>query len=64
MLEKKRNCTICVAKIKALISCAVSAHLLCGFVFSFFFFFSHDATHLSNLLDQNHSPFKENIHLK
>ena len=29
---KKRDCTICVAKIKTLISCAVTAQLICAFV--------------------------------
>ena len=32
---KKRNCTIRVAKTKALISCAVTAQLICGFVFAY-----------------------------
>ena len=32
--RKKRNCTICVAKTKALISFAVTAKLICGFVFA------------------------------
>ena len=31
--RKKRYCTICVAKTKALISFAVTAKLICGFVF-------------------------------
>ena len=31
---KKRNCTICVAKTKALISFAVTAKLICAFVFA------------------------------
>ena len=32
--ERKRNCTIRVAKTKALISFAVTAKLICAFVFS------------------------------
>ena len=32
--EKKRNCTIRVAKTKALISFAVTAKLICAFVFA------------------------------
>ena len=32
--RKKRNCTKCVAKTKALISCAVTAQLICAFVFA------------------------------
>ena len=31
---KKRDCTICVAKTKALISCAVTVQLICVFVFA------------------------------
>ena len=31
---KKRDCTIRVAKTKALISCAVTAQLICAFVFA------------------------------
>ena len=32
--NKKRDCTICVAKTKALISLAVTAKLVCAFVFA------------------------------
>ena len=32
---KKRDCTLCVAKTKALISCAVTAQLICAFVFAY-----------------------------
>ena len=32
---KKRDCTICVAKTKALISFAVTAKLVCPFVFAY-----------------------------
>ena len=35
VFKKKRNCTIRVAKTKALISCAVTAQLICGFVFAY-----------------------------
>ena len=39
IFKKKRNCTICVAKTKPLISCAVScavtAQLICAFVFAY-----------------------------
>ena len=31
---KKRNCTIRVAKTKALISCTVTAQLICSFIFA------------------------------
>ena len=33
--RKKRDCTIHVAKTKALISCAVTAQLICVFVFAY-----------------------------
>ena len=33
VFRKKRDCTIYVAKTKALISCAVTAQLICAFVF-------------------------------
>ena len=33
--RKKRNCTICVVKTKALISFAVTAKLICAFVFTY-----------------------------
>ena len=33
--RKERDCTIYVAKTKALISCAVSAQLICVFVFAY-----------------------------
>ena len=38
------DCTICVAKAKALISCSVTAQLIFGFVFAYGeSLFSHDA---------------------
>ena len=41
------DCTICVAKTKVLISFAVTAKLICVFVFAFAKIrFSHDAAHL------------------
>ena len=44
---KKRNCTIRVAKTKALISFAVTAKLICIFVFVYAdCWFSHVAAHL------------------
>ena len=33
--KKKRDCTIPVAKMKALISCAATAQLICAFVFAY-----------------------------
>ena len=33
--NKKRNCTICVVKTKVLISCAVTAQLICAYVFAY-----------------------------
>ena len=45
--SKKRNHTIYVAKIKVLISCMVTAQLICTFVFTYAKSrFSHDATHM------------------
>ena len=42
--NKKSHCTVCIAKTKALISCAVTAQLFCIFVFpigkNLFVFFS------------------------
>ena len=44
--RKKRDCTIYVAKAKALISFAVTAKLICVFVFAYAkHWFSHDAAH-------------------
>ena len=48
--RKYRNCTIYVAKTKALISFAVIAKLICVFVFADAkCWFSHDAAHLPSL---------------
>ena len=45
--RKQRNGTICVANTKALISLAVTAKLICAFVFEYIeCWFSHDAAHL------------------
>ena len=41
------ECSIYVAKTKGLISCAVTAELICGFVFAYAkSWFSHDAAHI------------------
>ena len=41
------DCAICVAKTKALSICAVTAALICGFVFAYAkSWFSHDAAHM------------------
>ena len=46
--RKKRDCTIRVGKTKALISFAVTAKLICAFVFAYAkHWFSHDAAHVS-----------------
>ena len=43
----KRNCTTHVAKTKALISCAVTAKLICAFVFAYAdCWFSHAVAHI------------------
>ena len=48
-IRKYRDCTICVAKTKVLISCAVTAQLICGFVFAYAKSrFSHDGAHISD----------------
>ena len=45
----KRDCTICVAKTKALISCAVTAQLICAFVFAYAKSrISHEAAYMCN----------------
>ena len=47
---KKRDCTIRAAKTKALISFAVTAKLICVFVFAYAKrWFSHDAAQMSSL---------------
>ena len=46
-VKQRRNCTIRVAKTKALISFAVTAKLICVFVFAYAdCWFSHGAAHL------------------
>ena len=45
--RKKRDCTICIVKTKALISCAVIVQLICAFVFTYAKSrFSHDAAQM------------------
>ena len=47
IFRKKRDCTIYIAKTKALISFAVTVKLICVFVFAYAKSrFSHDAAHL------------------
>ena len=47
------NCTIRVAKTKALISCAVTAHLICVFVFAYAdCWFSNAAAHFKRLIKE------------
>ena len=43
VLENK-DCTICLAKTKVLISCAVTAQLICAFVFAYADCWFSDAT--------------------
>ena len=48
---KKRDCTICEAKTKALISFAVTAKLICIFVFAYAKIrFSHAVAHFSAII--------------
>ena len=50
--RKKRNCTIRVAKTKALISFAVTAKLICTIVFAYAdCSFSQAAAHIGNVID-------------
>ena len=45
--RKKRDCTIYMAKTKALISCAVTVQLICSFVFTYAkIWFSHGAAQI------------------
>ena len=54
--RKKRDCTTCVAKTKALISFAVTAQLLCGFIFAYAKSrFSHDAAQIAFLKTANYN---------
>ena len=51
----KRNCTICVAKTKALISFAVTAKLICAFVFAYAkCWFPHDTAQLNFCSSPSH----------
>ena len=53
--RKKRDCTIFVAKTKALISCAVTTQLICTFVFTYAKSrFSYDMAQLKDLHKNNH----------
>ena len=48
-LRRRGVCTVHVVKTKAQISSAVTAKLICAFVFAYAkCLFSHDATHISN----------------
>ena len=48
VFRKNRDCTICVAKTKTLISFAVTAKLICVFVFAYAKSrFSHDEAHMT-----------------
>ena len=50
--RKKRNCIVRVAKTKALISSAVTAKLICGFVFANAdCWFSHEAAQMQPVLN-------------
>ena len=47
--RKERDCTIRIAKTKALISCAVTAQLICVFVFAYAKKFSYNAAHIMHV---------------
>ena len=54
--RKKRNCTIRVVKTKALISFAVTAKLICAFVFAYAkILFAHDTVYMlqTKILGEN-----------
>ena len=60
---KKRDCTIRVAKTKALISFAVTAKLICVFVFAYAKSrFSHDEAHKSVGYEINKINYNYNTH--
>ena len=48
---KKRNCTVSVSKTQVLISCAVTAQLICAFVFAYADCWFSDAAARIQLLD-------------
>ena len=51
--RKRRNCSFYIAKTKALISCAVTAQLICVFVFAYAKVrFSHDAAKITKFTPQ------------
>ena len=55
--RKKRDCTIYVAKTKALISFGVTAKLICVFVFAYAKGrFSHDAAHMISVTSKHCPP--------
>ena len=58
IIRKKWDCAICAAKTKALISCAVTAQLICVFVFAYAdCWFSGAVAHfkLSSDMSKNHN---------
>ena len=53
--RKKRDCTIFVVKTKVLVSCAVTAQLICTFIFTYAKIrFSHDEAHMLQFMMQSH----------
>ena len=66
-LKKKWDCTVCVAKTKTLISCAVNAQLICVFVFAYAgCWFSYSVAQVyrcSGHTDSDSSAFSCVIHL-
>ena len=60
--RKKRGCTIYETKTKGLISCAVTAQLICGFVFAYAKGqISHDTAHIDILFRSVNSFFTVNL---
>ena len=56
------SCTIRVAKTKAMIRCAVTAQLVCVFVFAYAkSCFSHEVVKMTSLLNTRHFKFHRNL---
>ena len=55
---KKRDCSFCAVKTKALISCAVTAQLICVFVFAYAFLgVSYAAAHITHYSNSGNKAY-------
>ena len=62
--RKQKDCTIYVAKTKALISCAVTTQLICVFVFAFAKSrFSHNEAHIIIYINRHNRRADKNPYL-